>query len=66
MVKFLKLVCKSGWPDYVLNDFFKYGIEYMITYLHKLFNHGYFLRKDISQLNGLTVSLCRYTQKGGR
>ena len=37
---------KSGRSDFVLNDFFKYGINEMANYLCKLFNvifqKGYF------------------------
>ena len=40
---------KSGGPDFVLNEFFKYGVHEMISYLHKLFNvvfeKGYFPSK---------------------
>ena len=37
---------KAGGPDLVINEFFKYGVDFMIDYLHKLFNvildTGYF------------------------
>ena len=40
---------RSGGPDYVLNEFFKYGIDTFISYLGKLFNvifeAGYFPEK---------------------
>ena len=49
---------KSGGPDFVLNEFFKYGINEMIFYLCKLFNtifeKGYFLTK---WTEGLSVPL---------
>ena len=42
-------VGKSGGPDFVLNEFFKYGINEMANYLHRLFNvifeKGYFPSK---------------------
>ena len=40
---------KSGGPDFVLNEFFKYGIDILIDYLGRLFNvvfnKGYFPEK---------------------
>ena len=40
---------RSGGPDYLINDCFKYGATYFMTYLNKLFNKildsGYFPEK---------------------
>lgn len=49
---------KSGGSDFVLNEFFKYGINEMVNYVHRLFNvifeKGYFPSK---MTEGLIVPL---------
>ena len=48
-MKYKKLLGKAGGPDFVLNEFFKYGIDILIAYLGRLFNvvfnKGYFPEK---------------------